>query len=60
MSAASSALSTQEQLHFASLENKKVGLLIISDQAGDLPSTGNKRQKKLADDSEVEVVEHHT
>lgn len=60
MSAASSALSTQEQLHFASLENKKAGRLITSDQAGDLPPIGKKGQKKLADDDEVEVVEHHT
>lgn len=60
MSAAPSALSTREQLHFASLENKKAGLLIMSDQAGDSPSTGKKRQKKLADDIEAEVVEHHT
>lgn len=60
MSAASSALSTREQLHFASLENKKAGLLIISDRAGDSLSAGKKRQKILADDIEVEVVEHHT
>lgn len=61
MSAASSALSTQEQLHVASLENKKAGRLVTSDQAGDLPPIDKKGQKKkLADDDEVEVVEHHT
>lgn len=60
MSAASSALPTREQLHFVSLENKKAGLLTISDRAGDSPSAGKKGQKKLADDIEVEVVEHHT
>lgn len=31
---------------FASLENKKAGLLIRSDRAGDSPSAGKKRQKK--------------
>jgi len=59
MSAASSALSTQGQLHFASLENKKSRTSHHIRSSGRSAIDRQQKTKRLADDIEVEVVEHH-